>query len=88
MIKATNRKSCPEARFGKVSAHLGHQRLDGALLSGIGQGRAGKVLLPSEGHSNHPVCSWRESLPYLYYLGLQEVKLGAQNSNPGKNGPL
>lgn len=32
--------------------HLGHQRLDGALLSGIGQGRAGKVLLASEGHSN------------------------------------
>lgn len=38
--------------------------------------------------SAHPVCSWRESLPYLYHLRLEEVKLGAWNSNPGQKGPL
>lgn len=49
-------KSCPETRLWDrmVSAHPGHQRLEGTLLDGRGQDRADRVLLPSEGHSNIP----------------------------------
>lgn len=90
LIKATNRKPCPETRLweGLRTARTPNTRR--CLVQWKRPGQSWQSFAPQwrpQPLPAHPVRSRRESLPHLCHLGLGEVKLGAWNSGPGKNGP-
>lgn len=64
-------------------------RLDGALLDRIGQDRADRFRSPVKAiaASCLSCLSMERSRPHLCHFRLEEVKLRAWNSGPGKNGP-
>lgn len=76
--------------FGTVSAHPRYQRLKGTLLGGRDQDKLTKCCSLVKWCSpppDHPVCSWRGSLPSLCHLGLGEIELGAGIVVLGKRDP-